>query len=93
MRFVADVLRDKGDDVWSVAPDVKVFVALEVMAEHHCGALVVLEEGKLAGIFSERDYARKIILHGKASHDTAVSEIMTHVVATVMPEKASGFTC
>ena len=83
MKFVNDLLNKKGRDVWSIAPEATVFDALELMAEKNCGALIVLDESRLAGIFSERDYARKIILEGKASRRTPVREIMTEVVATV----------
>ena len=86
MNFVSQLLDAKGQDVWSVAPDTSVYDALVLMAEKNCGALIVLEEGKLVGIFSERDYARKIILKGKASRDTAVSEIMSTQIVFVRLE-------
>jgi len=70
-------------EIWSVAPDASVLSALTLMAKHNIGAVLVLDNGKLAGIFSERDYARKVILQGKNSHDTRVSEIMTSNVITV----------
>ena len=85
MTTVRDILRAKGSEIWSVSPDATVFSALELMAEKNVGALVVLHGGKLAGIFSERDYARKVILKGKASKDTSVEEIMTSEVTTVFP--------
>ena len=85
MKFVNDLLNAKGHDVFSVGPEVMVFDALEMMAEKNCGALVVLEEARIVGIFSERDYARKIILHGRRSRRTSVQEIMTEIVATVAP--------
>jgi len=88
MQFVRQLLDAKGPGLWWVTPDTFVFDALKLMAEKNCGALVVLEEGKLAGIFSERDYARKVILKGKASKDTAVSEIMSTQVFFVRPESS-----
>jgi CBS domain-containing protein len=83
MINVRDILQEKGREVWRVSPQTSVFDALKLMADRNIGALLVLEGEKLAGIFSERDYARKVILKGKASKDTAVSEIMTAVVVTV----------
>ena len=86
MDTVGQLLDAKGHEAWSVTPDATVYDALVLMAEKNCGALIVLEEGKLVGIFSERDYARKIILKGKASKDTVVSEIMSPQVVYVRPE-------
>ena len=77
MKTVNDMLRDKGHSVWSVAPDATVFEALELMAAKNVGAVLVLDGGRLVGIMSERDYARKVTLLGKTSRDTPVSEIMT----------------
>jgi CBS domain-containing protein len=82
---VNQLLKSKGSVVWSVAPETSVFEALQVMAEKNVGALVVLEGTGLRGIFSERDYARKVILHGKSSKDTPVGEIMTEKVDCVNP--------
>lgn len=81
---VADILKSKGSNIYSVSNITSVYDALKIMAEKNIGALMVIDNGQLAGIFSERDYARKIILHGKASHDTAVNEIMTTTVITVV---------
>lgn len=67
MNFVTEILKTKGHDVWTVLPDSTVYDALQVMADKNVGALVVVENDQLVGIFSERDYARKIILKGKAS--------------------------
>ena len=85
MKTVSQLLQAKGREVHSVAPDARVFDALRLMAERNVGALVVLEGARLAGIFSERDYARKVILLGKSSHDVPVREIMTAKVITVHP--------
>lgn len=82
---VRDILRQKGNQIWWVSPNATVFDALELMAEKNVGALVVLDGENLAGIFSERDYARKVILKGKASKETSVEEIMTSEVTTVRP--------
>ena len=85
MKTVRQLLQAKGSAVYSVSPEARVFEALKLMAEKEVGALVVLDRGNLAGILSERDYARKVILHGKSSHDIPVREIMTEDVVTVQP--------
>ena len=85
MRSVSDILTIKGHEIWSVAPDSTVLAALELMAEKNIGAVMVLVDQELQGIFSERDYARKIILKGKTSADTLVREAMTERVAYVGP--------
>ena len=77
MVTVKSLLENKGDQVWSISPDASVYTALMLMAEKRVGALVVLENEKLVGIISERDYARKVILKGRASKETTVGEIMT----------------
>lgn len=87
MTIVRQILDEKGSDVWSVGPDDTIYRALELMAEKNIGAVLVMEEEKLVGIFSERDYARKIILHGKASRDTPVREAMTSRVYAVRPDQ------
>jgi CBS domain-containing protein len=87
MRTVRHLLELKGKDLWSVRPGDTVYDALRLMADKDVGALVVVEGDEMVGIFSERDYARKIILHGKASRETLVSEIMTHDVFTVHPDQ------
>lgn len=74
---VSTLLREKKHDTFSVDPTTSVYVAIEMMARHNIGALPVVEQGKLVGMFSERDYTRKVILKGRASRDTAVGEIMT----------------
>jgi len=83
MITVRDILQEKGNQIWHVSPETTVFEALQLMSEKNVGALVVLDGEKLAGIFSERDYARKVILKGKASRETAVREIMTSEVTSV----------
>ena len=82
---ISSVLRHKGAEIWSVTPDTSVYDALELMAEREVGALLVMEGNHLAGVVSERDYARKVILQGRSSKDTAVGEIMTAEVITVTP--------
>ena len=82
---IGRVLKHKGDEIWSVTPDTTVYDALEKMADREVGALLVMDEGRLVGVISERDYARKVILQGRSSRDTAVSDIMTHGVVTVTP--------
>jgi CBS domain-containing protein len=87
MKTVAQLLRTKGQQVLSVSPDMPVFEALGVMADKNVGALLVVEGERLVGIFSERDYARKVILKGKSSKDTPVQEIMSSHVLYVRPEQ------
>jgi CBS domain-containing protein len=87
MKMVKQILKEKGHHFWSVGPAAMVYDALKLMAEKNIGALLVLEDGKLVGIMSERDYARKVILKGKSSLDTPVREIMTPKVFFVRPEQ------
>ena len=83
MKTVRDILKVKGHEVWRIEPDATVFEALQRMAEKEVGALMVMNGPELVGIISERDYARKVILQGRASPTTLVKEIMTtHVVCT-----------
>lgn len=87
MRLVSEILDSKGRDVWSVSPGDTVFESLELMADKGVGALVVLDDGRLVGIVTERDYARKVILEGKSSKNSSVEEIMTRRVLCVGPER------
>jgi CBS domain-containing protein len=87
MKTVRQIIEAKQFDVLSIPPEATVYDALKTMAEHEVGALVVLDGGHLVGIFSERDYARKVILHGKSSKETLVKEIMTPRVLCVRPEQ------
>ena len=87
MKSLKQLLDAKGNQLHSIRPDAKVIDALRLMAEKDIGALVVMEGGKLVGILSERDYARKVILHGKSSQDVLVRDIMTPNVVTVDPSK------
>jgi CBS domain-containing protein len=91
-RTVQHLLGEKGRDVWSVPSDATVYEALEYMAEKGIGAVVVIDDGRLSGIFSERDYARKIVLMGRDSRDTKVAELMSKDVITVAPTD-SVMTC
>jgi len=87
-RSVRQLLQDKGSAVYTISPDDTVFRALEVMADHDVGALVVVDgSGAVVGIFSERDYARKVILHGHASRDLKVNAIMSSPVVSVSPDQ------
>ena len=89
MATVRDMLKTKGFEIWSVAPDTTVYDALKLMADKNIGAVLVMEAGKVVGILSERDYARKIILLGKASADTPAREIMTERVMCVGPHETA----
>jgi CBS domain-containing protein len=84
MQTVNQLLRAKGSQIFSVAPTDSVLRAIEIMATRHVGALLVMNQGSLLGIISERDYARKVILKNRSSHDTPVSEIMTSPAVTVV---------
>jgi len=83
---VSSLLHDKSPVVWSVPPSATVFDAIKLMAAQNIGALPVMAEGALVGIFTERDYTRKVALHGKSSKDTQVWEICTSEVTAVTPE-------
>jgi CBS domain-containing protein len=86
MRQVKHLLESKGSEIFAIAPEVPVLEAIKHMAERRVGALIVMKGEKLAGIISERDYARKVILQGRSSAQTAVAEIMSASVLTVGPE-------
>jgi CBS domain-containing protein len=86
MTSIRQLLEKKGADVWSTSPEASVYDALLLLAEKNIGALLVLQDGGLVGIVSERDYARKVILHGKVSMETLVREIMTEEVIAVGPK-------
>lgn len=85
MRTVRQLLEGKQGDVFSIGPDAPVIDALRMMADRHVGALLVMQAGRLAGIVSERDYARKVVLQGRSSKDTPVRDIMTADVVSVAP--------
>ena len=87
MTTIAQLLNSKGNQIWSVEPKATIFEALEIMSEKEIGALLVMEDGKLTGIFSERDYARKVILKGKSSKETLVGELMTKKVFYIDSQK------
>jgi CBS domain-containing protein len=85
VETVRAILQRKGSEVWSVLPTATVYDAIAMMADKRVGALIVVSEGKLVGIVSERDYARKVILKGKSSKETLVQEIMTTPVVAIEP--------
>jgi CBS domain-containing protein len=87
VKTVRDVLRNKGGQIFSVDADATVFAALEVMARENVGALLVMNGGRLIGMLSERDYARKVILKGLSSPQTKVREIMTDTIFYARPEQ------
>jgi CBS domain-containing protein len=86
MKPVSELLKKRSNTLWHVHPSDTVFDALKLLAEHEVGALMVMDQGKLVGVFSERDYTRKIALQGRSSKETKVSEIMTKQVFVVTPE-------
>jgi CBS domain-containing protein len=81
-----DLLKSKGQQIWGVSPQTSVYEALQLLSEKNIGALLVFDSGKLVGVFSERDYARKLVLKGKFSKNTEVREVMTEEVITVTCE-------
>jgi CBS domain-containing protein len=87
MKTLKQLLDAKGRDVYTITPEASVLDALRLMAEKSVGALIVTEAGRIAGVISERDYARKVILHGKSSHELQVRDIMTSKVITVNPRQ------
>jgi CBS domain-containing protein len=86
MQTVSQVIEGKPGPVFSVNPTTSVFKAIEVMATNHVGALLVMDDDALLGIISERDYARKVVLMNRTSHDTSVGDIMSSPPITVTPE-------
>ncbi len=88
MNEVRDVLAHKGELIWSVSPDATVFETLQLLADRDIGAVLVMSGGRTVGIFSERDYARQVILKGKASKDTPVREVMTSRVVYVTVDES-----
>ena len=88
MHTANDILREKGRAVWAVKPTDTVLEALGVMAEHDIGAVLVLDDDKLVGVFTERDYARKVVLAGRSSKESQVREIMTSQVICVTPDRS-----
>ncbi|MCH7965599.1 MAG: CBS domain-containing protein [Bacteroidetes bacterium] len=87
METIRQILNKKGNQVFSVAPETTVYDTLMLMADKNIGAVLVLDEGKLVGIMSERDYARKVILHGKFSKEIPVKEIMSTNVICIDPDQ------
>ena len=83
---VSAVLKQKGGQVWFISPEATVYEALQIMAEKEIGALVVMAAGRVVGIFSERDYARKVILQGRSSQETKVGEVMNSPALTIQPD-------
>lgn len=87
MRTVRRLLLSKSRDIWSVTPETTVYDAIKLMAEKDIGAVMVLEQGQLVGIMSERDYLQKVVLHGHSSKETLVGDIMTKRILYVRPEQ------
>jgi CBS domain-containing protein len=88
MIKINDVLQSKSKDIWTIHSRETAYYALEIMAEKNIGALLVIDEEKIVGIFSERDYARKVILKGKSSRETSVGKLMTKEVYSISPDKS-----
>ena len=86
MRPILELLKKRSAEIYSLKPEASVFEALQQMADHNVGAMMVMDQGKLVGVFSERDYTRKIALAGKSSRDTKVRDIMTANVFSVAPQ-------
>lgn len=85
MGTVSNILKGKGKEIFSITPDTTVYHALELMVEKNVSSLLVVENEKLSGIFTERDYARKVVLKGKSSKETRIGDIMTEELITVSP--------
>lgn len=90
MVTVRKLLESKSGEVWSIPSSSTAFKALEIMADKDVGALLVIDDGELVGVFSERDYARKVILKGRSSKETSVGELMTRVLVYVSPDHTVG---
>jgi CBS domain-containing protein len=88
MKTVRNLLNFKGDQVWTTTPEMPVIEALKLMGEKEIGALVILEDDQVVGIFTERDYARKLILQGRASKNTRVKDVMSSPVISVKPQQS-----
>jgi CBS domain-containing protein len=86
MKPVSELLKKRDGTLWHVHPDDTVYAALELLAQYEVGALMVMDQGRLVGVFSERDYTRKIALQGRNSKTTPVADIMTRQVLTVTPD-------
>ena len=86
MKTIREILKDKGSEIWSIAPGQTVFEAIQLMAIRRIGALLVIDDQELVGVVSERDYAREVILKGRSSKDTPISDIMSTQVITITPE-------
>ncbi|RJS93083.1 CBS domain-containing protein [Salinisphaera sp. Q1T1-3] len=87
MTTINDLLRDKPSSVWTVGPDDSVYDALQLMSDKNIGAVLVMDDGHLVGLLSERDYARKLVLENRSSRETPVRDVMTQRVAYVAPTK------
>jgi CBS domain-containing protein len=85
---IHDVLRNKGSQVWIIAPDATIFEAIQLMAERNVGALLVMKEGRVMGVISERDYTRKVALKGLSSREARVSQIVSSQLITVTPAQS-----
>lgn len=84
---VNDLLRVKGTDIWSIVPDATVYEAIQLIADKGIGAVLVTEGDRVVGLFSERDYARKVILEGRSSRETPVRDVMTTELISVRPDQ------
>jgi CBS domain-containing protein len=85
MKPVSELLRQREGTLWHVRPEDTVFAALQLLSQYEVGALMVMEQGRLVGVLSERDYTRKVALQGRSSKDTLVADIMTRQVISVSP--------
>jgi CBS domain-containing protein len=87
MKTIQQLIDDKGSQVWSIGPDASVYDALVLMADKQIGALLVMDEGSMIGLISERDYARSVILRGRTSKETRVGDVMTKRVVCTKPDQ------